>query len=509
MLVPVEAAATIVAAMRAAHNDAEDVRQDMAVLLLEAKTLRDTRTTAFKLSRRASPRQQVVTAGGPPITRTDDAVPTESKTDVFPQLHDAMHNFAKRVIANLTFPLPFKQVMVHQFQDDGRAYGSAIVVVDSHSALGNIWNTWPELMEFRQVIEAARADDRTVRALLSDAAGKPTEPAETAASNCLRFFMADYLNAAWEQRSFGWLPDVFENLYGTFTDSIARGSARIIEWCPVHQLTASGLKLPQSIHSGCELVEPSQTERMDLDESGPAFGSGLAFPARFYLKAPSFAGFGQPTGLGMLESFGAGTAAIRVAVGGDARPGQVAIVVGRGECHAMGIYSGGRYGWPDRSVGIPSVLTQSDIADVQQYADRWGHLKSEFPLVAGRFEGLPSRLSLDDKLVDAMVGLEGLLVPEGSVTELSFRFALRGSWLLGGTDPVARHVWFGRLKSAYDVRSKMLHADARSMRKLPPERMSVAAETSQEALRLIFQELLATGMSQQSWSKRVVDVVFG
>lgn len=74
-----------------------------------------------------------------------------------------------------------------------------------------------------------------------------------------------------------------------------------------------------------------------------------------------------------------------------------------------------------------------------------------------RFNTTYSRHAEDDKLVDCWVGLESLLLPDGS-TELRYRIALRAAVLLEEAVD-ERHALQGRILKLYDHRSEVVHGD--------------------------------------------------
>jgi hypothetical protein len=82
------------------------------------------------------------------------------------------------------------------------------------------------------------------------------------------------------------------------------------------------------------------------------------------------------------------------------------------------------------------------------------------------------RVLPEDRLIDYAIALEALLLRGDEHQELAYRLALRGSALLGET-PDARVEIFSRLRTAYSIRSDVVHGGS------PPARVSVgSAQTS-------------------------------
>lgn len=82
--------------------------------------------------------------------------------------------------------------------------------------------------------------------------------------------------------------------------------------------------------------------------------------------------------------------------------------------------------------------------------------RSRVELALRRFNLAYERLLPEDRLIDCVIALEALLLRAEEQQELAFRMALRGSRLLG-RDPDARSDLFSRFRSAYRVRSEIVH----------------------------------------------------
>src|SRR2546422_858598 len=111
-------------------------------------------------------------------------------------------------------------------------------------------------------------------------------------------------------------------------------------------------------------------------------------------------------------------------------------------------------------LGTPYTLS---MAEGPAFVAFWTNFKKQLvgkhkrvDLAMRRFNLAYERLMFEDRLIDYMIGLEALLLRSEEQQELGFRLALRGSRLLGH-DPNARSGTFSRLRSAYSVRSEIVH----------------------------------------------------
>ena len=81
---------------------------------------------------------------------------------------------------------------------------------------------------------------------------------------------------------------------------------------------------------------------------------------------------------------------------------------------------------------------------------------SRFKVASRRLSLGIERKSLEDKLIDYMIGLEALYLPDGSA-ELSFRLSVRVAFLL--SSKIERKNTYEFLKKIYDVRSSIVHGN--------------------------------------------------
>jgi hypothetical protein len=101
-------------------------------------------------------------------------------------------------------------------------------------------------------------------------------------------------------------------------------------------------------------------------------------------------------------------------------------------------------------------LTESEVEKLPRLVDllmsKNAQAKAWFPL--SRFNLSYSRASAADALLDIVIALEGLLVPDGA-PELALRLATRGTVFLSGRTP--GHQSFTLLRKVYQFRNKLVH----------------------------------------------------
>ena len=114
--------------------------------------------------------------------------------------------------------------------------------------------------------------------------------------------------------------------------------------------------------------------------------------------------------------------------------------------------------------GAEYRLTQADSSKVKAMLSGMDCLAGDnrFSLALGRLMEAYRKPFTGDRLIDAWIGLESLLLPAEKEGELRFRAALRGAWFLG-EDSAERAKIFGDLKKSYDCRSAVVHGSEKSV----------------------------------------------
>lgn len=124
------------------------------------------------------------------------------------------------------------------------------------------------------------------------------------------------------------------------------------------------------------------------------------------------------------------------------------------------------------SIGPRYELTKDDILACEYF---WGDFRRQrsrrrrrIDLALRRFGLAYERALPEDRLIDYVIALEAILLRGDEQQELAYRLALRGSALLG-KNPDARSEIFSRLRTAYSIRSDVVHGGS------PPARVSTGS----------------------------------
>ncbi len=108
-------------------------------------------------------------------------------------------------------------------------------------------------------------------------------------------------------------------------------------------------------------------------------------------------------------------------------------------------------------IGEKCVLVKSEIeelSDIYQFITK--EKDTRFNIAMRRLSLGMERRNIEDKLIDYMIGLESLYLPNGN-DELTFRLSMRVAFLLGDQDH--RKEIFDFIKKMYATRSKIVHGN--------------------------------------------------
>ncbi|NQU97697.1 MAG: hypothetical protein HQ548_08635 [Chloroflexi bacterium] len=107
-----------------------------------------------------------------------------------------------------------------------------------------------------------------------------------------------------------------------------------------------------------------------------------------------------------------------------------------------------------------------------------------------------------DRLIDQMIGFEALLLSD-NLGELGYRLRLRVAAFLGG-GAIARRATAQEVKSAYDLRSRVVHGDP-----VKASEVRVAADSMDSYLRACLTKLLRDppSIAWGDWLKRLDEQV--
>ena len=164
---------------------------------------------------------------------------------------------------------------------------------------------------------------------------------------------------------------------------------------------------------------------------------------------------------------------------------------------------------------IPSgryVLCAEQVDSLRAHARQIAaSLHPALSLAISRLSDAEVRISARDKLIDAVIGLDAVLLPEGNRQELRYRFAMNYASLADA--PEEKLSRFGAARDIYDSRSTLAHGRHIEDDKLVPVgehkvTLSRAAETACEMLREVVKHFLPKGhepdfSDQQYWEREL------
>lgn len=102
------------------------------------------------------------------------------------------------------------------------------------------------------------------------------------------------------------------------------------------------------------------------------------------------------------------------------------------------------------------ILKAEEFEALAEHAKMvFGVSEPSMEMACSRLADAETRTKPRDRLLDAVIGMEALLLAGHGGGELSFRFSLRYSTLFG--KPEERHRAFGMARNLYDLRSKISH----------------------------------------------------
>jgi hypothetical protein len=135
--------------------------------------------------------------------------------------------------------------------------------------------------------------------------------------------------------------------------------------------------------------------------------------------------------------------------------------------------------------------------------DRRTHVE----LAVGRFAMTNYRESVTDHIVDTIVGLEALFVPEND--ELPYRLANRACMVLGNSDREREYVR-QLIKTGYKVRSKIVHAGKVPASLKIAERETTLVELSDKLERILAKSIIASCVLSEKFAReKLVEILDG
>lgn len=128
--------------------------------------------------------------------------------------------------------------------------------------------------------------------------------------------------------------------------------------------------------------------------------------------------------------------------------------------------------------------------------------RTNIELAVGRFAMTNYRESVTDHIVDTIVGLEALFVPENN--ELPYRLANRACMVLGNSDREREYV-HQLIKTGYRVRSKIVHGGKVSGSLKIAERETTLVELSDRLERILAKSIVASCVLSEKFAKKKLD----
>jgi hypothetical protein len=359
-----------------------------------------------------------------------DAVSADSITALRNSMRDLMIESVKYLSR---FPLPIRQIMFPDFGPEGPMIGATgRYVLDAKwtiMPMQRVWKPWPQLQTILSVIKSVPQFSAII---LADRSGAQIADEEWAVSVPMSQFLLDFVETV-KAPAPTWNEEAFENLFAVFTESVMLGGYRLTVWTPLYNCSLRGIAAPIEVTPGISIAEPDENTRHMLL---PTFtlDNPTMDAARYYIRAEERVAFHRYPSQATQLASGRVVVGVRLAVGGDAYLRETRAISEPGSCMTSGAFGSYVVGYQPRT-GVfyfenPSLISTSDVEAIRGLTAAVPRLNDEFPIALSRFTSTTDRQQHADRLIDACIGLENLLL-QGIQDELSFRLALRGAWLFG------------------------------------------------------------------------------
>jgi hypothetical protein len=368
------------------------------------------------------------------------------------------------------------------------------------SAMQRELEGWPQLTS---LVSTIKSDPTLSAVVLADRSGKIEERETWPVAVSLTQFVLDYVEAINRQTPI-WQEEAFDRLFGIFAESIRLGGYRMTLWTALYNCYLSDIPVPIEISPGISVAEPDENTHEVLLPTftldNPPFDA-----ARLYIHADERVPFHGYPSMNIQLASNHVVIGVRLAVGGNAYIRQTRAITEAGSCMTTDAFGSYRVGHQPFG-GVfhadnPSWIGGEDVQAIRRLTAGVPKLNDEFPIAVSRFTSTTERQNPSDRLIDASIGLESLLL-QGSNDELSFRLALRGAWLLGQSANERSEI-FGQLKKVYDSRSRVIHGGIQA----PAEPAIVDAAV--DSLRRALRKIAELNVNPKQLSDRLNAVVFG
>lgn len=365
--------------------------------------------------------------------------------------------------------------------------------------------SWRRLSAIGDVWESAQRAGKVGQRLLRPAPpGDDREASLATLQGFLTALFADCVQAL--DGADSWRASTTRRLVNRFVESLRSDRSTLIWWLPVDRLDVDGFWSPLRLEGGWILDKP------DIQTRGPlvqpvypnfAFFHEVTSPPHFFLRtADTGSPFGGADEDLVLARASTCTTAIRLARGGFAQARQAIAIRTAGDARfgprRLGVHSVQTKGyWP-----AGTTLRPSDVRQLNRLIRSLPKAEKHHPIALHRFRVTAERTSPEDRALDAVIGLENLLLL-GEKQELRFKFALRGAYVLGRNDS-ARKTWFDQLQALYDLRSALAHGSSGKLK--PPELQLMSRAT--DVLGAILQIAVLRNETRTQWESRIRKIPF-
>ena len=398
------------------------------------------------------------------------------------------------VVAQSGNAFPMRIVYIPMFQED-RPSIIQRPVPDPHSLLRGLRSTLPQHSEFQTLAACVQSDPLFQERL---------EPGgvKGQAKYVLEGFLYDYFTEVTSHHPHYWQSEVFRQLVDRLRASLVNGQYTVHIWIPLYGACVEG-DVPWTLDSNTEVVTIDQVQPWDRISRTPTFdGTPDWWQQRHWIHARETLAHRASTAP-IPDRVRQWVRAMRLVGGGHARLLDAFWLSTPGELCPVGVPFASRAVW-NRREGVPTVVSASQREAIQDYARRFPTLPNQFNIALERWDATAEHWTPEDRLIDAVIALENLLLPE-QTQELRFKFALRGAWVLGQAGQ-ARRQWYDRFIALYDARSAVVHGSQPNtkFRQKDPRHLHQDAE---DALRAVIRRILDGNFTGKRWKQFLGEVV--
>lgn len=379
-------------------------------------------------------------------------------------------------------PFPSATIVKWRYDQSGLGTGKNVEVIAPAAFVVGTMNEWQHWSSYKNLATRIENDDLASAYLYSHAGGESASDAarpfilqRTAAQ-----FVYDYWVVA-KRASAIWTEEAFDTVSAEFFQTINTGRATVDWWAPMYNAHWVDEPIDLDLGDNLSIVEPSSEVLLELQprhrQSYFEAQVWVQLSAREQLTVPVYPPPTRPARTA--------ASAVRLAVGGFAFTRDITMLPRRGAPGIFGSF-GGWHGLAPQVWGTnPSVVTEDSRADIVAMCAGLLGLSQPFDVVLDRYEAAVSKWLPDERLIDAVIAIEALvLAGNRSTSEVTYRFALTGAWLLG-SDLEHRKRVFHVLTELYRKRSDIVHGDRKVKRDLPDDASGLVVDLLRQLLRSV------------------------